>query len=91
MKILYANRPALCGVVDDWLEGQLIIQPAPEVALYYGLQKPNGKYLSVQPDSSYQERDAPNGPYEWFTIDPTVNVLIVQPKTAVYKIAFKDQ
>ncbi len=91
MKISYANKPALCGTVDDWLPGETW----PLSNGQFGIRIDDGstppKFLSVQPDATYEDRPAAGGPYEMFTLDPTVNVLIVQPRTAVYKIAYKER
>jgi len=87
MRIAYANHPALCGTVDDWLPGTTW----PLGNNTFGVKLENGKFLSVQPDATYQERDAVSGSYEIFTFDPTINVLIVQPREAIYKIAYKER
>jgi hypothetical protein len=87
MKIYYADKPALCGTVDEWLEGETW----PVGNNTFGIKLDDGKFLSVQPDASYQERDAVGGSYEMFTLDPSINVLIVQPRTATYKIPYRER
>ncbi len=87
MKIYYANKPALCGVVDDWLEGETWPLSNGMLGIKIGVDA----FLSVQPDASYQERPAVGGSYEMFTLDPTINVLIVQPRTAIYKIPYRER
>ncbi len=84
MLILYSPKPCLCGDVDQahWLPGEVV--PS-------GVKTPNGKYLSVQPDVTYQERDALGGPYEQISVAPDLNVLIVKPRVATFKIPFVEQ
>ncbi len=87
MKLQYADVPALLGAPTDFLPGETVPLSSGKV----GIQIPNGLYLSVQPDGSYQERPAVGGSYERFTFDATINVLIVQPRTAIYKIAYTER
>lgn len=81
MTLQYANAPVFLGATN--------FQPGSTVPVTGGvaIQKPNGKYLSVQPDGSYQERDAV-GPWETFTVDGAVNVLHVNPGVP-YSIAYR--
>jgi len=81
MTLQYANAPVFLGATD--------FLPGSTVPLIGGvaIQKPNGTYLSVQPDGSYQERDAV-GPWETFTMDGSVNVLHVNPGVP-YSIAYR--
>lgn len=81
MKIQYANAPVFLNDTG-FLPGETV--PADGGV---AVQKPNGKYLSVQPDGSYQERDAV-GPWETFTVDALVNVLHVNPGVP-YSIAYR--
>lgn len=86
MKIQYADVPALLGSPSDFLPGETVDVGNGQV----GIVKPNGKYLSVQPDATYEERDSVGGSYERFTLDQTNNVLKVQPRVAMYKIPWKE-
>ncbi len=87
MQIQYANIPALLGSPTDFFPGATVDVGGGQV----GILKPNGLYLSVQPDGTYEERSAVGGNYERFTFDPTINVLVVQPRTAIFKIPWKEQ
>ena len=78
----YASQPAFFPGAITWLDGTLTPTP-----LGVGVKKPNGKFLSVQPDGSYDERDAVLGVYEQFTVDEKVNVLHVNPGIP-YAIAY---
>lgn len=86
MKIQYAPAPLLTGhdTADRafWLAGELTGG---------GVRKPNGKYLSVQPDGSYQEREAVGGTYEQIALGSDLNVLVVTPRTASYRIPYVEQ
>lgn len=86
MKIKYAPAPLLTGhdTADRafWLDGELASG---------GVQKPNGKWLSVQPDGSYQERDVIGGSYEQIAVDPDINALIVTPRYLTYKVPCVEQ
>jgi hypothetical protein len=83
MKIRYSTKPITLGDVDpkQWLVGEVVNG---------GVQKPNGKYLSVQPDGSYQERDAVGGPYEQIRPSDTHALLIVRPRVATYEIPYVE-
>jgi hypothetical protein len=86
MKILYANAPLLTGRDTDtrlyWHFGEVING---------GIKKPNGKYLSIQPDGSYEERDAVGGPYEQIVPAADLNVLVVKPRNTTFKVPFVEQ
>jgi len=58
---------------------------------HHGIRLDNGMWRSVQPNGSYQERPSPDGPYEWFDLDPTVNVVRVTPATVTYAIAVRER
>lgn len=86
MKIKYAPAPLLTGhdTADRafWHDGDLTSG---------GVQKPNGKWLSVQPDGTYEERDAIGGKYEQIGPASDLNVLVVTPRTASYRIPYVEQ
>jgi hypothetical protein len=50
----------------------------------HGLRLESGKWFSVQPDGTVEERDAPTGSYEVFTLDPVHNVVRVTPRTVSF-------
>jgi hypothetical protein len=56
----------------------------------HGVRLEDGTWLSVQPGGTYEARDAPQGPYEWFELDPTCNVLRVTPHVVTYAIAVRE-
>lgn len=82
MQIQYANAPVFCGATD-YLPGEFTT----DASGAFGVKKPNGKWLSVQPNSTYEERDK-IGPWETFSMDSSINVLLVNPDVP-YKIAYK--
>lgn len=81
MNIEYASQPCFFPGTFTWLPGTFD-------AATGGITKPNGKVLSVQPDGSFEERDAIGGSYEQFRRDPAINVLWVTPN-APYAIPYR--
>jgi len=82
MRIEYQNR--IVGAIpaaDKWLPGDM--EQAANGG--YSITQANGNFLSVQPDGSYQDRDAV-GPWETFVSDSNLNVLRVTagPTFAIY-------
>lgn len=92
MQIQYANVPALLGEPTKFLSGETVPLPPDGSGYDLGvrLSSEPASYLSVQPDGSYQVRAAAGGSYERFKLDPDLNVLLVRPRVAVYKIAYKE-
>jgi hypothetical protein len=89
MDIVYQNAPAFAlPAATGWLPGTLNALPGGG----YSITQKNGKFLSVQPNGSYQDRDSVGG-WETFTIDPGVNVLHVRTwvgdVSIFYGIAFR--
>ena len=76
--LLLADTPTFLGLMPaSWIEGHYTkLEDG-----HFGVQLASGKWLSVQPQGGYEERDAAQGPYEWFLLDTTVNVLRVTPLT----------
>jgi hypothetical protein len=53
----------------------------------HGIKLDTGRWLSVQPNGTYEERDNVAGPYEVFDLDTTANLVRVHPKDVTYVIA----
>jgi len=87
LAIEYADRPALFGEPVEWFEGQLVGDS--DGPLY--IQKPNGMFLSVQPDGGYEERDTAAGTYEQCWLDPSMNVVRYKPRALVYPVAIRER
>lgn len=68
--ISYADKPVGLGSTT-FLKGTLCSLAAPGT---YAVKNENGKYVSPQPDGTYQERDSP-GQWETFTVDSLLNLL----------------
>jgi hypothetical protein len=82
MQIEYQNAPA--GSIPPanlWLRAEMT--PIPTGS--FSLQKPNGQYVSCQPNGVLTEADA-IGPWEAFVPDAQINVLRVgdQPRFAFW-------
>jgi hypothetical protein len=56
----------------------------------HGIKLENGKWLSVQPNGTFEERDSPKGPYEWFALDPSLNVVKVTPRLVTFAIPVRE-
>jgi len=93
--IEYANAPAFYfPLASGYLPGESVDVGSGNVAI----KKPNGKWLSVQPNGSYEDRDAV-GPWETFTPDTKSNTLRVHvvistpsgpdPCSPTYVVAFR--
>jgi hypothetical protein len=87
-RIFYQNRPLGSLVpADKELSGSINIVPGG-----YSITTANGKFLSVQPNGSYQERDQV-GAWETFVIDSSSPILRVHVWSGdlhfTYAIAFR--
>lgn len=86
MRIKYSPHPLLTGHGDVasayWIEGEVKDG---------GVQRADGKWLSVDPLGNYDYKDAIAGPYERISVAPDLNVLVVTPRVAVFKIPFVEQ
>lgn len=85
MTIEYQNAPRLyIPEPTGYLPGETVAITTSTVSV----RKPNGKWLSVQPNGSYEERDAV-GPWETFTLDASTNVLRVTVNSIPYVVAYR--
>lgn len=83
MKIQYANAPCFAvTAASGYLPGTIASDGTQQ-----GIQRPNGSWLSVQPDGSYQERDT-IGPWETVVVDPSVNVLRFPQCVVPFAVAY---
>lgn len=67
------------AMAPTWLQGQWNVIDA----THGSITMPDGEYLSVQPNGSYQGRGAV-GPWETFTVDADLNLLSVTTGTGVH-------
>jgi hypothetical protein len=88
--LMFSSRPTF--LPEDWPP------PTWRRAVYtdeglgerHGLQLESGRWLSVQPNGMYEDRESPGGPYEWFTLDEALNVVRVTPHLITYAIAVRE-
>jgi len=85
--LVLADRPIFLGEPVRWISG---IYTDEGLGEHHGVKLDSGRWLSVQPNGTYEERDAPQGPYEWFTIDETCNVLRVTPRYVTFALAVRE-
>ncbi len=88
--IKYKSVPELFGD-GSWLDGFLMEQSDGNWAIQLPDDKGQpGKFLSVQPDGSYQTRDEIGGTYEIFKLNNDLNTVQVKPRILTYKIAIRE-
>lgn len=84
MNIQYANAPCFAVTpASGYLPGEI----ARDTNGKQGVKKPNGKWLSPQPDGSYQDRDVV-GPWETVVVDASVNVLRFPEAVVPFAVAY---
>lgn len=86
MKIFYQNRPLFLLVSPDAeLPGTIVDAPGGKA-----IQAPDGSYLSVQPDGTFQTRPAV-GPWETFQFDGTANLFRTNSDGVTYVVSYRAQ
>lgn len=85
MKIFYANAAVFAITpASAYLPGEVATDSQSGLQ---GVLKPNGKWLSMQPDGSQQDRDTV-GAWETVQIGSGVNVLIFPNAAVPFNVAY---
>jgi hypothetical protein len=86
VNLLVSDRPTFLGEPTAWVKGTLVDLGNGKS----GLRLANNRWRSVLPQGTYEERDAAQGPYEWFTLDADVNVVRVTPRYVTFAIPVRE-
>ena len=87
MDLMFADRPVFLSahIGPRWTAGTYTDDGVRDG--HHGIRLANDRWLSTQPNGTYEERDSPDGPYEWYDLDPSCNVVRVTPHEITYAIA----